>query len=88
MILNLIFFAFLSVLNLLTFWLPQEQVNGVYVLPWGIDSIFVSAVSSFKAMVDVFPPFGIVFDAFLFYLGFKIVIRIVRMIPIVGRYID
>lgn len=88
MIVNLIFIAFIKVLNLLTFWLPQEKSGTVYLLPWGLDEIMVSAVSGFKAMIEVFPPFGIVFNAFLIYLGFKIVLRIVRMIPLVGKYID
>jgi len=57
-------------------------------LPWGIDSILLASITSIKTLGNYFPPFYTVLIAFGIYLGFLILIRVLRMIPIIGRFID
>lgn len=64
-------------------WLPS-----VTALPtigsFDMDAMMVSAVSTFKAFMLIFPPLGVIFGAFMFYMGFKILmvlLRILRIVP-------
>jgi len=49
-------------------------------LPFGTDVLWVYAVSTFKAILPLFPPFEIVYQASLIYLGFEILMFVLRLI--------
>ncbi len=61
------------------------HLNTVDALPWGTDSFIVSGVSYFKLLTQYFPPFQTVFDAFLIYLGFKVLVMFGSGIPVIGH---
>ena len=65
----------LLLLNLI----PNFTVTGG-TLPFGTDAILVSAISSFKAVMIIFPPFQVVYNAAIVYLGFELVMFILRLI--------
>lgn len=87
MILEIVFWLLMEIMSLFTFWLPNSG-DVPLLLPWGIDNILVSGVGGYRMLMTVFPPFGTILSAFLIYFGFKIVIRLLRMIPIIGKTID
>ena len=49
-------------------------------LPFGTDAILVSAISMFKAVMLIFPPFAVVYQAAIVYLGFELVMFVLRLI--------
>jgi len=57
-------------------------------LPWGIDDIMVQAVTSYKFLASAYPPFQTVLQAFIIYISFRIVLKIVKIIPFVGNMIE
>jgi hypothetical protein len=57
-------------------------------LPWGLDAILTNAIGMFRAFLALFPPLQTIFIAFIIYLGFRLSMRFIRMIPIVGRLVD
>ena len=57
----------------------------VTVLPFGIDSILVQGVGYIYFLASVFPPISAVLTGFLFIIGFKILMKFVRLIPWFGR---
>lgn len=68
-----------NMLNLMFSWLPRVEE-----LPLGIDGYLSTAVSSFKAFSEVFPPLQVIYTAFMWYLGFRITIltlKLLRIIP-------
>ncbi len=83
MILQLVIVLILSAVAFPFAWLPDASV-----LPWGIDSILVSAVGGFKSMIVVFPPLGIVFQAFMIYLLFRVGMQLLKGVPFLGRTIS
>lgn len=74
MILQILFSIVFSIVTLLFSFLPDGNT-----LPFGIDNILITATQYFYAFVDVFPPMGIVLQAFLYYLGFKIAMLILKL---------
>lgn len=56
-------------------------------IPWGIDEILITGVSGFKNLALSFPPFGVIMQAFLIYIGFKIIMQLLKGVPILGRTI-
>lgn len=81
MIVHLLFILISGVLGILTVpltWIPGFPVGPE--LPWGIDSIFVMAVSTFKAVMTLFPPFEVVYNAAKLYLGFELIMFVLRFI--------
>ncbi len=50
-------------------------------LPWGMDATLTNAVGGYKAMAVFFPPLSIIMTAFLIYLGFRITIIVLRVVP-------
>lgn len=86
MILEIIFFALQYIIDTLTGFVGGSEVP--LKLPWGMDDIFVQAVSGFKTLAEIFPPFQTVMSAFLIYFLFKICMRLLRAVPILGRTID
>lgn len=49
-------------------------------LPFGTDALWVSAVSMFKAVMIIFPPFEVVYQAAIVLLGFEIIMFVLRII--------
>lgn len=74
MIFILILTGITSLLAYLLQWLPSGLE-----LPWGLDGIMIMAVGYFNAFVQIFPPLGIVVQAFLIYIGFKLGIMILKL---------
>lgn len=56
-----------------------------FLLPWGTDEWFSQGITGYKILAASFPPMGVVFTAFLIYIGFKIVVQILKAVPILGR---
>ena len=56
-------------------------------LPWGIDSIMVQGVQGYKILATAFPPFTVVLNAFLIYIGFRIALQLLKAVPVLGRTI-
>lgn len=55
----------------------------VTVLPFGMDAILVTAVSYLHYFIQIFPLFGIVFNAFLIYLGFRVTLLTLHLFKII-----
>jgi len=51
-------------------------------LPLGMDSALSQAVGGFKAFMEIFPPLEVIFTAFMWYLGFRIVILTLKIFRI------
>jgi len=66
--------------NALTSWIPRVDV-----LPFGLDTILNSGFSWFAYIVTVIPPLASMYEAFLWVIGFKITMKLILMIPVVGR---
>jgi len=64
----------LLLLNLI----PNFSVTGG-TLPFGIDAIMVQAFSSFKAVMLIFPPFAVVYQAAILLLGFEVIMFILKL---------
>lgn len=77
----MIWYFLLSFINGITelalSWLPRVDV-----LPLGIDDYFSTAITSFKAFAEIFPPLGVIFTAFMWYLGFKITLFTLRALHV------
>lgn len=56
-------------------------------LPWGIDGYLQQGVQGYRMLALYFPPFQTVLDAFLIYIGFKILMQILKAIPFFGKII-
>jgi len=52
-----------------------------------VDFIFLSAMNNFALARHFFPPFDLLLSATLFIVGFEISIRLIRMIPIIGKVV-
>lgn len=58
---------------------PNFSVTGG-TLPFGTDAIMVQAVSSFKAVMLIFPPFAVVYQAAILLLGFEVIMFILKLV--------
>lgn len=56
-------------------------------LPWGMDTYLQQGVQGYRMLMIYFPPFETVLNAFLIYLGFKIIMQVLKAIPLFGRTI-
>ena len=54
-------------------------------LPWGTDAWFSEGINGYKVLAQSFPPMGVVLSAFLIYIGFRIALRLLKGVPILGR---
>lgn len=75
MIVYLIMLSIGNVLSIMFSFLPS-----VTTLPYGIDPIAVQAMGYVRAMIVIFPPLGVILQAFLYYLGFRLILAIVKVI--------
>ncbi len=84
MILEIIMFAILSILGIFAQFIPGSgQVP--LLLPWGLDDIINAGVVGYKTLSTAYPPFAIVLQAFIIYIGFKITMQLLKAVPILGR---
>jgi len=61
-------------------WLPA-----VNALPLGIDSYLVAGVSGVRWIAVFFPPFSILINGLMWVIGWKLLLIVVRVLPIIGR---
>jgi len=50
-------------------------------LPLGIDGYLITAIGYFRAFMEIFPPLEVMFTAFLWYMGFKLTLVVLRNVP-------
>jgi len=67
-----------NMLNLMFSWLPRVDI-----LPLGIDGYLSSAITSFKAFSEIFPPLALIFQAFMFYMAFKVSLLTLKLLRII-----
>lgn len=82
MIITFILGLIVAILNTITAVFPT-----VTELPFGIDSILVTGIGGYKAMASFFPPLSTVLTAFILYLGFRLMLKFFKIIPVFGRAI-
>lgn len=75
MIFQFLFIILKTTVLLLFGFLPPADV-----LPWGMDPIVSQAISYFNAFIVIFPPIGVVFQAFILYLGFRLAMLLIKLI--------
>lgn len=73
--------------------LGREMVSVLHLpiiteLPWGIDSVLVNGLGGYRAMAVFFPPLTVVMTAFIIYLGFRIVVMVIKAIPVIGKTVN
>jgi hypothetical protein len=66
--------------SLLLIWLPKVDT-----LPFGLDEILSNGMSWFFYVAIQIPPLASLWEAFLWVVGFKIAMKFILSIPIVGR---
>lgn len=80
----MIFLAFLQII-VATLKIIFSILPNVDVLPFGIDSILVQGVGYVHYVASIFPPIQSILSGFLYVVGFKIVLKVIRLIPWFGR---
>jgi len=88
MVLHLVFITINGILGIIPFLfqIVGEIFNFSVVvekLPLGIDAVLVQGVGYIRFLIGVFPPFGPLYAALLWVIGFKVLLKIVAMIPVV-----
>lgn len=87
MLVEIIFSIFVNLSNLFSgLWPNAGQVP--LLLPFGLDNIISTGIIGYKTLAQAYPPFNDVLNAFNILLIFKIVLRFMKMIPIIGRSIS
>lgn len=84
MIFEIIMYGITVIVTFLGQWLPGYGELPLK-LPWGTDDWISQGITGYKILAQSFPPMGVVMKAFLIYIGFKIVIRLLKAVPILGR---
>ena len=84
MIVEIIFSIFVDLTNRFVGVWPNAGQNPL-TIPFGIDNILVTGITGYKILAQAYPPFNDVLDAFIILLIFKIVLRFIKMIPIIGK---
>lgn len=54
--------------------------GSVFLLPWGIDAIFVTMVSYFRGAINTLPYLEVVLTCFLIAVGFEISLLVLKLI--------
>lgn len=80
----------LTLINLFTsvFFVIGSFLPTVTELPFGIDSILVQGAGYVHFLGGVFPPLGYLLQAFMYYLGFLLLLKVFRLIPVVRNMFD
>lgn len=60
-------------------------VPKVDTLPFGVDVHLVNGFGYIQFIMTFIPPIGLMVEAFLFVIGFKIALKLVMMVPFIGR---
>jgi len=68
--------------NLTEFFEPVTE------LPFGLDPYVVQGVTLFKAFSQFFPIYNTVLSAFVIWLGYKIIKKILTAVPMAGRIME
>ena len=84
MIFEIIMYGITIVVTFLGQFLPGYDTVPLQ-LPWGTDVWISQGITGYKILAQSFPPMGVVMTAFLIYIGFKIAVQLLKMIPIIGR---
>ena len=84
MIVEIFFFIIITISYALTSSFPTTTP---LTLPWGIDPIILSGVEGYRTLAQSFPPFTLVLNAFLIYIGFRLGLQFLKGVPILGRMI-
>jgi len=77
MLIYFIVMLFLGTLNALTWFLPI-----VTELPFGLDGYLSTGMGYLYFIMQVFPPFAILYQGFLAVIAFKVAMFFVRFIPV------
>jgi len=78
MIFEILFFILFGLLGVLLGWLPGwGQVP--LLLPWGIDSVMVTAVSYYRSIIETVPYLEVLMQAFLYALGFELAMIVLKV---------
>jgi len=78
-------FYFLLQIPLLIFNSLSAFLPLVTELPFGIDPILDDGFGWFLYLTTVFPPLLVMYQAFIWVLGFKLTIKILPILPFVGK---
>lgn len=73
MIIQLLITIALGFLTILFGWLPSVDS-----LPFGIDSAFITLVSYFRGAIQTLPYMQVVWNCFLYLLGFEILMVVLK----------
>lgn len=69
--------------NILAAVLEAFHVPKITTLPLGMDDTVVQAFGYYNSFMEKFPPVQIFFQAFLWYMGFKLLMLILMNIPFI-----
>jgi len=72
-----------SVLGAIFYILPNVDV-----LPFGIDAILVQGAGYIAFLGDLVPPLGYLVDVFVFYIGFLLLLKVMKLVPIIRNMFD
>lgn len=75
MLLSIFFFLVSFVAIVLTSFLPAGDV-----LPYNLDPLVLNAVTYYNLFAEIFWPLQIVMQAFIYYLGFLIAMKLMKLI--------
>jgi len=82
MIFTLIFGMFVTIFAVIFQYFPI-----VTELPFGSDAILSTGMGYIHFVIAVFPPLGIMLSGFLVIIGFKMLMLVLRAVPIIGRMV-
>jgi hypothetical protein len=85
MLAEIFFSIFVSISNVFAGIWPSPPGQVPLLLPFGLDSIINQGVQGYKILSQAYPPFNDILNAFIILLLFKIILRFMKMIPIIGR---
>lgn len=78
MILQILFFIIFGALSALTFFLPGYGDTPL-LLPWGMDSLFVTMVSYYRGAIETLPYLSVVLTCFLYATLFEIAMFFIKL---------
>jgi len=67
-------------INALTSWFPHVET-----LPMGLDAILTDGFNYFFFLTALIPPLAILWEGFFWVITFKITMRLLRLVPFIGR---
>jgi len=83
MIIILFLNLIVSVLGALFYVLPSVEK-----LPFGIDEVIVQGAGYLSFLGDLIPPLGYLVSAFVFYIGFLMLLKVMKLVPIIRNMFD